>query len=39
MYHTPNRHIYPDKYAHDLLFLLYPLQNELELFSEHIQVI
>ena len=30
-YHVPNRHKYPEKYAHHLLFMYYPFRAESEL--------
>ena len=30
-YHVPNRHKYPEKYAHHLLFMYYPFRDESEL--------
>ena len=30
-YHVPNRHKYPEKYAHHLLFMYYPFPNEQDL--------
>ena len=43
-YYVPNRHKYPEKYAHHLLFLFYPFRNEENLksgnsgtFSEKLQ--
>ena len=32
-YYVPNRHKYPEKYAHHLLFMLYPFRNEQDLKS------
>ena len=32
-YHVPNRHKYPEKYAHHLLFMYYPFRSENELLN------
>ena len=32
-YYVPNRHKYPEKYAHHLLFMFYPFRNEQDLKS------
>ena len=33
-YHVPNKHKYPEQYAHHLLFLFYPFRDEPPLLSE-----
>ena len=33
-YHAPNKHKYPEQYAHHLLFLFYPFRDESPLLSE-----
>ena len=30
-YHVPNKHKYPEKYAHHILFMFYQFRNEEEL--------
>ena len=34
-YHVPNRHKFPEKYAHHLLFMFYPFRNEHGLKSDN----
>ena len=33
-YHTPNKHQYPEKYAHHLLLLFYPFRSEMSYLVE-----
>ena len=33
-YHVPNRHKYPEEYAHHLLFMYYPFRSESELLDD-----
>ena len=33
-YHVPNRHKYPEKYAHHLLFMYCPFRSETELLND-----
>ena len=35
-YYIPNRHKYPEKYAHHLLFMFYPFRNEEHLKSSNL---
>lgn len=34
-YYTPNRHKYPEKYAHHLLFMFFPFRSEQELLGSN----